>query len=81
MTETVQLEGNERIVGKVVYAKSGRLALACAEEGCGWRIFPASVEQAAMRCPKHPRKTGVQRNRPYLGLEVETPEVPGLKVI
>lgn len=54
--------------------KPGRLALVCTR--CNRRQFG----DPGWRCPEHPAQTVVQRNRPYLGQEVPTPDI-GLPVV
>lgn len=52
-----------------------RVALICTE--CGRREFG----NPGWRCPTHPRKTAVQKNRPYFGKPVPTPKIDGLPVV
>lgn len=55
-------------------AYTGRLMLFCEE--CRRRS-----SEPTWRCAEHPRKTVIQKNRPYLGIEIPTPEVEGLRVV
>lgn len=52
-----------------------RLALICTE--CGRREFG----NPDWRCPTHPKKTAVQKNRSYFGVPVPTPKLHGLPVV
>lgn len=51
-----------------------RLAIICTE--CNRRTF----DDPGWRCGEHPNKCVVQSNKPYMGVEMLTPEVPGLKL-
>lgn len=53
-----------------------RIAIFCTREGCMWRSF----DNPDARCPDHPRESAVQRNRPYMGRELEQPDI-GLPVV